>query len=330
MKRARLVDVAREAGVSIGAASDALAGKNRIPEVTRERVREAAARLGYVPNAAARALGSGHLPIIGLVIGALRRPGEFEPFRTYWADVIGQASVFLAQRGYALAVLPGLGDQVVQAVPFAGLILLDTVPDDPDLERALATGVPVFSEAASQPERLAVVLDAWYDVTLRDVLDHLTAAGAERPAVLWPDTGTLATAQVFDGARAWSKGTGREVLLADSGVGGTGSAAAVDRLLAAGVDAIYCEGPDFRWVKEAAAARGLVIGRDLLVVVEDEDPLGVFADADVSTVAYSAADAVEPAMTAFLDVVEGRASAPLHVPFRHRLIARGSSAGTSG
>lgn len=144
MKRARLVDVAREAGVSVGAASDALAGKNRIPEATRERVREAATRLGYVPNAAARALGSGHLPIVGLVVGSLRRPEEFERFGAFWADVIGRASTVLAQRGYALAVLPELDGPAPTAIPFAAVVLMGVAPGDPGIDRVRAAGIPLL------------------------------------------------------------------------------------------------------------------------------------------------------------------------------------------
>src|SRR2546423_12380002 len=43
-------DVARAAGVSIGTASQALNGRGKMRPETRERVREAAARLEYRPN----------------------------------------------------------------------------------------------------------------------------------------------------------------------------------------------------------------------------------------------------------------------------------------
>lgn len=164
MKRARLVDVAREAGVSVGAASDALAGKNRIPEATRERVREVAARLGYVPNAAARALGSGHLPIVGLVIGSLGRPGEFEPLGAYWADVIGQASTLLAQRGYALAVLPSLDGPAPTAIPFAAVILMGVDPADPGAERARTVGIPALDQSVVPPHEVLASIEALLDV----------------------------------------------------------------------------------------------------------------------------------------------------------------------
>src|ERR1700756_1936431 len=64
--RVRLVDVARAAGVSKTTVSDALNGSGRLPEPTREHVREVARRLGYRPNATARLLRAGHTRLLGL------------------------------------------------------------------------------------------------------------------------------------------------------------------------------------------------------------------------------------------------------------------------
>ncbi|HMO10646.1 MAG TPA: LacI family DNA-binding transcriptional regulator, partial [Actinotalea sp.] len=53
---ATIGDVAKEAGVSISTVSYALSGKRAITEETRVKVLDAARRLGYAPQAAARAL----------------------------------------------------------------------------------------------------------------------------------------------------------------------------------------------------------------------------------------------------------------------------------
>ena len=55
----KLSDVARLAGVSEGTASKALNGKGDVNSETRARVLEAAQRLAYAPNAAARSLFKG-------------------------------------------------------------------------------------------------------------------------------------------------------------------------------------------------------------------------------------------------------------------------------
>lgn len=65
-KRVTSADVAREAGVSRSTVSFVLndAPYQKIPEGTRQRVLEAAARLGYAPSPAARSLRSGRSDIV--------------------------------------------------------------------------------------------------------------------------------------------------------------------------------------------------------------------------------------------------------------------------
>ncbi len=69
-KRITLADVAREAQVSVQTASHVLAGNMtvRLPESTRQRVREAAAKVGYRPNRLAQAMQGGKSRIISVWI----------------------------------------------------------------------------------------------------------------------------------------------------------------------------------------------------------------------------------------------------------------------
>ncbi|MEU0671959.1 LacI family DNA-binding transcriptional regulator [Streptomyces sp. NPDC006172] len=65
-RRVTGADVAREAGVSRATVSYVLndTPRQKIPEATRQRVREAAARLGYAPSAAARSLRTGRSDLV--------------------------------------------------------------------------------------------------------------------------------------------------------------------------------------------------------------------------------------------------------------------------
>ena len=72
----RLADVARRAGVSLATASRVLgATSDRVvaPDL-RERVQRAAAELGYVPNAHARAMASGRSNVVGLIVQDISDP----------------------------------------------------------------------------------------------------------------------------------------------------------------------------------------------------------------------------------------------------------------
>jgi LacI family transcriptional regulator len=73
-RRTTLADVAVVAGVSRATASRALAGDARISAATRSAVREAARRLGYVPNVAARSLRARHTRALGLLLADLGDP----------------------------------------------------------------------------------------------------------------------------------------------------------------------------------------------------------------------------------------------------------------
>ncbi|MEU8898652.1 LacI family DNA-binding transcriptional regulator [Nocardia sp. NPDC048505] len=75
MAAVRLQDVAIRAGVSQATASRVLNGSSRVPgEEVADRVRAAAAELGYVPNAQAQALARASTGLIGLVVHDIADP----------------------------------------------------------------------------------------------------------------------------------------------------------------------------------------------------------------------------------------------------------------
>jgi LacI family transcriptional regulator len=72
---ARLVDIAREAGVSVSTAGRVLRNSELpVAAAVAERVREVARRLGYVPNLLARNLRGAQPRTIGLVVGDMLDP----------------------------------------------------------------------------------------------------------------------------------------------------------------------------------------------------------------------------------------------------------------
>ncbi|KQR50861.1 hypothetical protein ASF88_16675 [Leifsonia sp. Leaf336] len=67
-KRPTIVDVAKEAGVSVSTASNALTGVRRVKPETRRRVRKIADQLGYEPNLVARSLVSKRSSMVGILM----------------------------------------------------------------------------------------------------------------------------------------------------------------------------------------------------------------------------------------------------------------------
>jgi len=106
-----IYDVARAAGVSIASVSRVLNGHRNPRQETRDRVLQAVAELGFVPDGAARALSARLKEVVGVVF---RRPGWTEPSDGMFADedeslqfidVINRGVEVAAQhRGYNLLI----------------------------------------------------------------------------------------------------------------------------------------------------------------------------------------------------------------------------------
>jgi LacI family transcriptional regulator len=95
-RRIKLLDVARDAGVSPATVSRAIAQPELVNSATLARVRSSAARLGYVPGGAARALASGRSMTIGAVVPTLDSP--------IFARALQSMQAKLSQHGYQLLV----------------------------------------------------------------------------------------------------------------------------------------------------------------------------------------------------------------------------------
>lgn len=70
----RLKDIADKTGFSVNTVSLALRGSARIPEETRQRIRDAAEALNYLPNHVAKSLVSRETKTIGLILTDITNP----------------------------------------------------------------------------------------------------------------------------------------------------------------------------------------------------------------------------------------------------------------
>lgn len=95
-RKPRLSDVARDAGVSPATVSRAISQPNLLADATLARVRLSARRLGYNPDAAARALASGRSMTIGAVMPTLDN--------AIFSRALQAMQLTLAEEGYQLLV----------------------------------------------------------------------------------------------------------------------------------------------------------------------------------------------------------------------------------
>ena len=181
-QRVSAQDVAREAGVSRTTVSFVLnntPGKS-ISEATRQRVVDAAARLGYTPNEDARRLASIRDQNLGLFI-------------CHSQFVYSDAFITRALEGMSQAVNRLRARLIVQPVTLGetsyldlarkddvdGIVLLNTHDEDPALHELLASGFPAVS--MDYLEDLAIDQVCVEDAEAASVIvSHLTGLGHRR------------------------------------------------------------------------------------------------------------------------------------------------------
>lgn len=93
---ASVKDVAALAGLSVGTVSNFLNHPDKVSETTRERVRDAIDRLGFVRNDAARQLKIGHSQCVGLVVLDVGNP--------FFSDVALGSERYAAQHDVSVLV----------------------------------------------------------------------------------------------------------------------------------------------------------------------------------------------------------------------------------
>lgn len=138
--RVRLQDVARLADTSLPTASQALNGRSGVSPATSARVRDAAARLGYRPNLAARSLVRGHTDAIGVAIsGGLA--GNATSEEVYLQVLRGILDILGSHHTVVLTSCGPDMRSVLEGKGVEGVIVVG-VNGDPQLDREYTDQIP--------------------------------------------------------------------------------------------------------------------------------------------------------------------------------------------
>ncbi|WP_338702574.1 LacI family DNA-binding transcriptional regulator [Streptomyces sp. Q6] len=328
--RVRLVDVARETGLSKTTVSAALTGTGRLSEAVRERVRETARAMGYRPNATARQLRAGRARLIGYVVGEYA--GEPWAFleSPYVARLTGATAATAIERGYAMVLLPAgsLQNEWVE-LPLDAVVVADPVADDRIVDDLLAAGIPVFSDrsVAGRPGAYWVDVDA--EAALREILDHLAEQGAGRPALVAPVTDTRFNRDALAAYRAWcaERGLAERVVRAE-GAGNGPVVRALEEMLTQGElpDALVLvaeASPPL--VLEALRRHGLDVPGDLLLVCVSEDVTALHTSPAVTTLSLRPRAVAQAGVERMVAVLEQGMTEPAGTLVPTRLQVRASS-----
>lgn len=174
-------DVAREAGVATSTVSRALTMPGRIAEKTRDRVLEAATRLGYTPNAAARTLRVGRSRVVLIILAGAPFVGASQVI----PEVLRVIDAELAALGYTIVISNNERhaetDRYVLNLALSGaadgaIVLASGVPRSGE-RSFIDSGVPLVS-ALFDLSREGVPSVVTNDrVAAREAIAHLLALG---------------------------------------------------------------------------------------------------------------------------------------------------------
>ena len=288
MGTVRIVDVAREAGVSLGTVSNALNHPERVRPETRKLIEETIDRLGYLPNQRARLLAGGSNKVIGLVLPCLTHGCSVQ--------IANGARNEAIRNGYDVLVLCVNGNAAYERryLRFLAGMQVAAILIQPmdDIERHEELGLPmpvVYLGATDVPhEVLSVSADFRAQGTI--VTEHVLAQGAERIAVIGaPDVPKRA--ERLEGVRSALEAHGFDdfEIIAEGRSEGSLDGARLGAMLAERADA---DRPDaviaISDVLAAGAiagiqARGLSVPDDIMVAGCDGNPLAWTGSVPITT-----------------------------------------------
>ncbi|MCB0076008.1 MAG: LacI family DNA-binding transcriptional regulator [Anaerolineales bacterium] len=192
MAKVGIRDVAKEAGVSIATVSYVLNNSRNVRPQTRERVIEAATRLGYHADVNARSLQSRR----SYLLGYSWRPlpvNVSSPILDQFIHCMGMAAY---QRGYHLLAFPTPSDkdeiqvyqELVSSRRVDGIVLGATNTIDPRITYLSTIDIPFVAFGQTSPEEDFPWVDVDGRKGVRQAVEHLASQGFDRIGILaWPE-----------------------------------------------------------------------------------------------------------------------------------------------
>ena len=182
-----LRDISRDVGLSVTQVSRALGGHADVNRDTRDRVQQAAKRLGYRPNAIARGLKTGRSGIVAMIVAGSRDPEAnahlFEIVMGLSAEISALGQQFVLHVGQPGQDTAKLHADLYRSGGIDGFVLIGPAPDDPRIATLTALGAP-FIVHGRDPAQPHAFVDIDNYAVGRRMADHLLDLGHRRIAFL--------------------------------------------------------------------------------------------------------------------------------------------------
>lgn len=332
-KAATIIDVAREAGVSIKTVSRVMNQEPGVNAATRAQVLAVMARLNYRPKQSARSLAGARSFLIGLLY--------YDPSADYIAGVQQGATLRCREAGYHLVVesldddAPDIGHQVdrmVAALRPDGMILTPPLSDNPQVLAALRQSrTPcVLVSPAQETEGVASVrMDD--QRAAQEITRLLIELGHQRIAFVKGAADQAASKARYLGYQRALKAAGlvldKELVVPGDFKFGSGVAAA-ERLLArrARPSAIFASNDEMALgVLTTAQRLGIAVPGELSIAGFDDSPAAVLVWPRLTTVHQPKAEMARAAVELLVAASRGDDAGTLHRVLPHLVVVREST-----
>ena len=330
-----LEQVAALAGVSRSTVSRVVNGSPKVSPAVRAQVERAVAKLGYVPNRAARSLVTRRAGSVALVVSEPHARFFSEPF---FAGMVRGVSAALAETGVQLLLLIAHDlpdrdrlERYVIGGHVDGVLLASLHGDDPlpgTLERAGVPAVLVGRPAGAGP---ASYVDADNRGGARQAVDHLTRRGRRRIATIAGPQNMGVGQDRLDGWRDGLRAAGLATdddLVEAGDFTEEGGAAAMDRLLrrpGRPVDAVFAASDLMAaGALRALRAAGRRVPEDVAVVGFEDSAVARYTQPPLTTVRQPIEEMGRQATRLLLAKVAGE-TAGMHLILDVELVVRASA-----
>ena len=276
-------DVAVEAGVSQATVARTFSAPHLVSERTRERVSEAAAKLGYAPNAFARGLRSQQSNVVGAVVPAY---GE------YWQHVLSAVTRELAARERQLLLFSFTDSaevdhvlDIVRQYRVSGLLLASASirPDQLSAMRSQSSPTVAFNQPAAAGLVSSVSVDN--EAGCRLLASHLVDQGC-RTAVFVGGVSSISTDQArYRGAAREMGDHGVALPYIEAGAFSYDAGyACAERIARLAPDAVMVGSDEVAFgVIDGLESRGVTIPDDIAVTGFDGLPQSAWTGIDLTT-----------------------------------------------
>lgn len=310
---ATIYDIARHVGVSAGTVSRALSRPEKVLPATRERIQQAAAALGYVPNTIARTLKTQRSGKILVTVPDIANP--------FFAKILQGAEETAQAADYAVL----LGDtqhqpdreeryaQMLRRNEADGLIVLGhrLPPTAREIVQQLGPRAPVVNGCEFDPALGIPSVHIDNAAAARAAMEHLYGLGHQRIAVVGGPPDNPLHRQRLEGAKAAARARGRlrQLILVPGDFSVESGYAAARQLLAQGTGAptaAFCFSDQMALgVLAACRDLGLGVPHDVSVIGFDDLASSRYLNPPLTTISQPMREIGIRAVKLLLAIIDG-------------------------